>query len=157
MRYLLLCACFILLPTIAMAEINIKVLDYGIYDTKLEREQTRTDIDANILFQKGKAELLKQTRDIPLQRNIEFGYHFSVLGIKDNRILTFILSHPPMVTPSGKVTRTNSFNQTVVPGDLIYDGFNFELDWELVPGEYIFEILYQDRKLSKVIFNVLEQ
>ncbi len=157
MRYLLLTAYFIFLPAMAMAEISIEVLDYGLYHTKLEQERTHTAASSDVLPPQGRAELLKQTKDIPLQRNIEFGYHFSLSGTKDNCPLTFTLNHPPMVTPSGKVTRTNSFNQTVSPGDPNYDGFSFEFDWELIPGEYIFEIQHKNRTLSKVLFNVLEQ
>ena len=66
-----------------------------------------------------------------------------------------VLKHPEMHLPDGTVSKGSDFMQKrrVSVNQVIgYTGYGFDEDYELVEGDWVFEIWYQDKKLIEQTF-----
>jgi hypothetical protein len=63
-----------------------------------------------------------------------------------------VLADPKSSTP----LRESRFQKVKPIGKVLYFGYGFENDWELVPGTWTFEIWFQGRKLAVEQFTVVK-
>ena len=106
--------------------------------------------------------LALSTTTIPLKSGVSFGFEYRINGAPDGAGVTIrdVLHYPePGGTPPGSTARL-----LVAPSDdnaLINRGFfeiyTLEEPWELLPGEWRFELWFGDRELCSQEFTLVAQ
>ena len=141
-----------------------RVFEHGIYNA-LRKGRPRDEITANTgkVMNRPVLELREQTDRIPLVKDTYFAYRYRLLDLPKNVVmrpvveLRKVLVHPEMTLPDGSTStgsdRTTKGRTSV--GQVIgFDGYAFNEDYELVEGEWTFQIWYQDQMLVEQTFTM---
>jgi hypothetical protein len=141
---------------------NGKVFEYGIY-TAQRKGRERGDLSTNTgkVITKPVLELSEQTDRIPLVKGTYFAYRYRIMDLpkeiarKPAVELRKVLVHPVMTLPDG-TTATGWDRATrarVSVGQVIaFDGYAFNEDYELVEGEWSFQIWLGEQQLVEQKF-----
>ncbi len=98
-------------------------------------------------------ELVRTTDRIPLIKGVQMYLQYRIwplpaqTGYAD---LRRVLKHPPMTLPDGSVSTGSDYmikGKVSANQAIGYTGYGLDEDYELVEGDWIFEIWYQDKKL----------
>jgi len=144
-------------PDSQTGDIKVQVFQFGIY-TAARKGQITDNPDTNTgkVVRKPTLEHASMTDRIPLVKDTYFGYQFRLWNlppevmIKPVMQLRKVLIHPEMTLPDGSKTTgwDRAFKGRVqVQQVLGFDGYGFNEDYELVEGDWIFQIWYQGKKL----------
>ena len=140
----------------ARASGQVEIKDYGFYDLSVdgsvpapEDVSEERNIVSNI-------RLHRQTDEIDAQLGRSFGFRFRVadpalLGQE----LTLRTIFPPLTNPKSKRTMTTQDRTFVGTGEVLYDGYRFDYDWEMAEGIWTFQILHKGRLLAEKKFKVI--
>ena len=138
------------------------IFEYGIYNAQ-RKGRLRDNPDTNT----GKINTLsvlehgETTNRIPLVKDTYFAYRYRIYNFLENdgkkpRVeLRKVLIHPTMTLPDGSTTNgwDRIENEGVSVGQVIeFDGYVFNEDYELVEGEWTFQIWYRDKKMVEQKF-----
>jgi hypothetical protein len=146
----------------AVKDPNGRVFEYGIYNAQ-RKGRVRDDISANTgkVINKPVLEIAEQTDRIPLVKGTYFAYRYRLMGFPKEEAkkpaieLRKVLVHPEMALPDGS-TATGSdrvFKGRASVGQVIgFDGYAFNEDYELVEGDWTFQIWYRDHMLVEQTF-----
>jgi hypothetical protein len=144
-------------PDSPARELKGQVFQFGIYKaTKKGRIADSAETDTGKVERKPVLEHVSMTDRIPLVKGTYFGYQFRLFNlppeamIKPVMELRKVLIHPEMTLPDG--TKSTGWDRTfkgrVETQQVVgFDGYGFHEDYELVEGDWIFQIWYQDQKL----------
>ena len=90
-----------------------------------------------------------------------FGKHFGIIYVvKGNPAAAMVnirlrISHPPMKNPDTEKIHTSMDSVRMVKiGAHEFHGWMFEHKWEMVPGQYSFQIFDQHKELGRKTFTV---
>ena len=156
------------LACLSEASTNIneaKIINYGTYRVLGKEEIVRTPETTSGLtrISAGTILLTSQTNRIPAQIGVRFGMWYEVgnLSGKDVTEVEFlkIAKHPPITKPDGTISRGFTFveKQMVKSGRVIgWTGYGLDHDYELVVGDWEFEMQYQGKTLCKQKFTVFK-
>jgi hypothetical protein len=134
---------------LAADPVRVEIIEYGIY--AMEGRQIVQESDG-VLTATAKVIHLETTSVIPAKRCMNFGFRFRVEGPKGSR-LTFVTHLPVEVTPPGSARAISSYSRARVLGPGIYSqGYGLDFDWEVMPGQWTFEVFDGDRKLAEKSF-----
>lgn len=103
-------------------------------------------------------QLVEQTNRIPLNKDFHLAYQYRIWNLPDQpRIIKLrrVLRHPEMRLPDGSVTTGSDYDikGRVKIGQVIaYDSYGLNEDYEMVEGDWIFQIWYQGKKLVEQKF-----
>ncbi len=103
-------------------------------------------------------QLVKRTDRIPLIKGAQMYFQYRLWYLPEQPAhvpLRRVLKHPPMRLPDGSVATGSDFmiRRKVSAGQVIaYAGYGFDEDYELVEGDWTFEIWHEDRKLVSKTF-----
>ncbi len=103
-------------------------------------------------------ELVRSTDRIPLARGgqLYFQYRIWPLPAQPAYVdLRRVVRHPAMTLPDGSVSTGSDYTiRGKVSGNQViaYTGYGLDEDYELVEGDWVFEIWYQDRKVIEQKF-----
>lgn len=159
--WLLLALCVMVSPASAQqATIDqIDVLSIGIYDLEeVSRVEDPTMVTGgrNLVTN---VRLERATRRIPGELGMRFGYQFEVVGYPQGAetTLRFVTRFPrPMRNPNtGRSARTTEQMRRTYVGETSYRGYRFDEPWEIIPGDWTFEIWDGDVRLSSVTLTVV--
>jgi len=103
---------------------------------------------------------VKSTERIPLIKGGQMYFQYRIWPLPDHPAyveLRRVLKHPEMSLPDGSVSTGSDY---VMKGKvrvtanqaMAYTGYGLDEDYELVEGDWIFEIWYQDKKLIEQTF-----
>lgn len=97
------------------------------------------------------------TDRIPLRKGVRFGYRYwlKLPGETQRPGLTRVLIHPEMTLPDGSVVTRSSrvINKRATHGIVTaIDGYGITEDYEVVEGEWVFQIWYDGHKLVEQTF-----
>ena len=100
---------------------------------------------------------------VPARKGEQFGLQYVLYGEPSASFVTVteILLHPTVIDPTTGITRTKSSRQKEIR--LGYEskpnmlGYGFDHDWEVVPGEWIFQVAYQGEIVVEQAFTVYEE
>lgn len=97
------------------------------------------------------------TNRIPLRKGVRFGYRYwlKIPGEAKRPGLTRVLIHPQMTLPDGTVVTRSSrmINKRATHGIVTaIDAYGITEDYELVEGEWVFQIWYEGHKLVEQKF-----
>lgn len=135
------------------------VIAYGIYDVvKAGRLQSHPATSTGKIISQPVLRLKQSTRHIPLEKDTYFGYQYRIeypaptgSWVKLKRIV----SHPPMTRPDGGRTTGSQriIRKKVDAGAIIaLDGYAFNEKYEMVAGEWRFQLWHQDSLLLEQRF-----
>ena len=138
------------------------IKEYGIY-LALRKGRIRDDISANTgkIVTLPVLELVKQTDRIPLVKDTYFAYRFSISYLPKEVVakpfaeLRKVLIHPEMTLPDGSKTTgaEQVYRERPSAGQVLgFDGYTFSEDYELVEGDWTFQIWYEDKLLVEQKF-----
>ncbi|MEN8205062.1 MAG: DUF3859 domain-containing protein [Pseudomonadota bacterium] len=141
---------------------NGRVFEHGIYNAQ-RKGRVRDEITANTgkVINKPVLELAEQTDRIPLVKDTYFAYRYRIMDLptevakKPAVELRKVLIHPEMSLPDESTTMGSerTFKGRLSVGQVIgFDGYAFNEDYELVEGEWTFQIWYQDHLLVEQTF-----
>jgi len=98
----------------------------------------------------------RTTDRIPLVKNKYMAYQYRLSNLTGRMVkLRRILQHPAMNLPNGTVSTGSNFtiNQRVERNEVFaYDTYAFNEDYEMVEGEWIFQLWYKNKKLVEQKF-----
>lgn len=136
-----------------------RVLQYGIYELVREGKLVESKVTTT-----GKAisrptiQQVEQTDRIPVKRDVYFSYQYRLSNFPTTKPvvnLKRVLKHPQITLPDGTV-RTGSeymIKGRVKRGEVFaFDGYAFSEDYELVEGDWIFQIWFEGQKLVEQKF-----
>jgi hypothetical protein len=141
-----------------------RVFEYGVYNP-IRKGRVRDEMTANTgkVMNKPVLELAEQTERIPLVRDTYFAYRFRILDLPKDVVkrpavnLRKVLMHPEMTVPDGS-TATGSdrtYKGRTSAGQVIgFDGYAFNEDYELVEGDWTFQIWFEDQMLVEQKFTM---
>jgi len=107
--------------------------------------------------------LVTQTRTIPMQKGVQFGFQFIVRGRpKSARVtLHFVVNYPApgVVKPgaSSPMLKDEYDKMVGIDAEGNIDGYKLDNDWELVPGDWRLEIWNGNTKLASETFTLVKQ
>ncbi len=139
-----------------------RIIEFGVYNA-IRKGRVRDEMTTNT----GKVvnlpvlELAEQTDRIPLVKETYFAYRFRLMNFPKQEAkkpaieLRKVLVHPEMTLPDGS-TATGSdrtFKGRAFAGQVIgFDGYAFNEDYELVEGDWTFQIWFQDHLMVEQTF-----
>ena len=157
---LLLPLCILSAAYAETAQIDrIDIVGKGIYEIavgKLTAErQTPTGVAASV----ENAKMIQDTTTVPARKGLEFGIQYVIVGMpKGAQVPIRIVNvYPKQWLRNPKTHKTVQHAEIVrnkVIGDVIYAGYAFENEWEIVPGVWKFELWFKNRKLAEQSFTV---
>lgn len=139
---------------------SINVVEYGIYTAAAIRDQpSGQGIGHNTV---SNIRLAAKTRTIPMQLGVHFGFRYTVVGAPVGTVVSLrnvtIYPSPGVHNPHAAqpiLRHESRINRKI--GDTSYHDYSFDDPWELVPGTWIMEMWYGDRKLLSQSFTVVKQ
>ena len=103
-------------------------------------------------------QLVRSTEHIPLLKGARMYLQYRMWYFPDQPAyvdLRRVLKHPEMTLPDGSVSTGSDFmiKRKVSVNQVIgYTGYGLDEDYEMVEGDWVFEIWYQDKKLIEQKF-----
>ena len=130
--------------------IEIEISEYGIYKT--ERISNNYE-----MIQVRHVRLIRKTDRIPATLGTHFDVKFEVKRPRKGAVLfgTFIIQSPGFKKPGHEgLIYEEVYPLHFVVGKENYVGYEFSEEWELVPGDWAFQIFYKCKKLAEKTFTV---
>ena len=135
-----------------------RVLRYGIFSSVrggkvIESDKTSTGKAlSNIVMT-----FIRQTEQIPIKKDrlLAYQYRLSNIPVKRYVELRRVLKHPPFKLPDGTVTTGSDYTirKRVERSEVFaYDVYGLNETYEMVEGDWVFQIWYQDKKLVEQKF-----
>jgi hypothetical protein len=144
----------------AASTVNGIIQEYGIY--KAVGASYSVDNSETVAGKStvGKFVLTKTTDKVPLKKGISFGLKWSASGFLDtDKIeLVHILEHPRITKPNGISSRLSkeSYMYKPVNGIISHtEGYTIGKSYEMVPGQYIFSVIYNNNVIIKKSFTIM--
>jgi hypothetical protein len=133
------------------------VFQFGIYTaTKKGRIGESSQTNTGKVIRKPVLEHASMTDRIPLVKGTYFGFQYRLwnlpteVTVKRVMPLRSVLIHPEMTLPDGSTSSGwDRSKKGIVKSQQVlgFDGYAFNEDYELVEGDWIFQVWYQDQKL----------
>lgn len=114
-------------------------------------------------FYKPIIQQLEETNKIPIKKDAHMSLQYRIWNIPINKHyvkLRRVLIHPPMTLPDGSVTTGSDYKITgkVSAGQVIaYTGYGLNEEYEMIEGDWTFQIWYQDKKVIEKTFTTYWQ
>jgi len=139
-----------------------KVFEYGIYNTvRKGRVVGSLETGTGKVVNSPVVDLSEKTTRIPLTKGLFFAYRYRIQDMlkedakKPVAELRRVLIHPPMTLPDG-ATSTGSDRivkeRTSARQVIAFHGYGFHEDYELVEGEWTFQVWYRDKMMVEQKF-----
>jgi len=136
-----------------------KATQYGLFRER-GRGWTRQDEDTSTgkLIRNAKLEFVEQTGRIPLRKGVYFGYKYwlKIEPDKSRADLRRVLIHPEMTLPDGsKVSQSERAIRKRTTYGIVtsLDGYALSEGYELVEGDWTFQLWYEDSLLVEQTFS----
>lgn len=161
-RFLFLC---LLAPFYASAEDTLinaaETLAYGTFSSSERNTYTKGATDeAPPVDSVEKYRFENFTNRIPMILGTEFGIEYQINTKPKGRpiSITTIIQFPEagLKQPGGRKYRKSTETKRVSIGDPQLHGYGFDEPWELVPGEWTFEVWHKKAKLITKTFTIYE-
>ena len=136
-----------------------KILQYGIYTlvsggeiVNSKKSSTGKSVSKPVITRD------RQTDRIPLIKDKYMAYQYRLSNLPDLRRIKLrrVLVHPPINLPDGTITTGSDFilNRKVERNEVFaFDAYALNEEYEMVVGDWIFQIWYQDRMLLEQRFS----
>jgi hypothetical protein len=135
--------------------LDLAHIDYGIV-TEISDPQAPDSEHVYTGFD-GNAVVVEPASRIPARRGLGFGavYRLMVPAELEGTPIEVRWDFPPMRDPeSGALTASDVFRTEAFDGESVNVTYILEEAWELVPGEWVLQILHRNRVLARKAFQV---
>jgi hypothetical protein len=139
---------------------RIDIVEFGIYTADRTLESTNAQgIKQNTINSVRHA---ATTATIPLQKDVQFGYRYKIIGQPDGAQvdIKLVTNYPPpgLRSPTSQqpVLRAERIRKRLI-GETSVTTYTLEDDFELVPGVWTFEIYDGSRKLVSKTFTLVNR
>jgi hypothetical protein len=136
--------------------LDLAYIDYGIV-TEIPDPQAPDSEHVYTGFDDGNAVVVEPASRIPAQRGVGFGavYELMVPAELEGAPIEVRWDFPPMRDPeSGALTASYGFQTEAFDEETVNVTYVFEEAWELVPGEWVLQILHQNQVVARKAFQV---
>lgn len=138
---------------------RIDVIDAGIYMVATGAETAAPDAPTGTIAAPVTATLVEATTTVPGRLGLEFGLRYVIVGEPAGAEvpLDFVIVYPPpgLADPAEpEPVLASRYARQKQIGETVYLGYGFENGWEIVPGEWSFEIWHEGRRLASRSFTV---
>ena len=150
------------ITTDSIDQVRAEIYDFGIYELQgkivLIQDASNTAGYRSHVDSVKEIVLKEQTETIPLVKNIMFGYRIRLHGVPEGNsvIVDIRYRHPPMIGKNGKESTgfTNKMGRMKSVNGQFEGGVMYRLseDYEIVPGEWIFDVIYQGKVIATKTF-----
>jgi hypothetical protein len=140
---------------------HIEITDTGIYKAEKTGTTATPGTPMGVTNFVSDIVLVERTTTIPAGVGTLFGFRYTIIGELDGAEvkLKFVNHYPApgLRNPaSGNTFMSGEYFMQRNLGTKHWKGYNFENDWELVPGTWTFEIWQGDQKLAEQSFTVVK-
>ena len=101
---------------------------------------------------------LEYTTDIPAELGVNFGFQYVINSSPKGKPIrvTSVIKFPEggVKRPGGRLYTESRDSHNVIMGKKALHGYGFDEEWEMVPGNWVFELWYRDARLIKKTFTV---
>lgn len=137
---------------------EVKLVDYGIYGGSGESSVDVSNSPSGNVLLGGSLKLLKQTDRIPAVLKSKFGFRFMPSEDLKKKKLKIVYRFPDIRNPQNgqilnRLEAEVDYDKSGNPVGVIYD---FSEKYELVPGEWTFQVFDADRKIVEKKFTVVK-
>jgi Domain of unknown function (DUF3859) len=137
---------------------GIDILKKGVFVASVSSRIPDENLPGGFTISVRGRKYVEETSKIAARIGVQFGYDFVLTGAPIGAMvpLKFITIFPAqgLQDPKRGVLYRAELVQAKAIGTANGDGYQFDYDWELVPGEWKFQIWYQDRMMSEESFTV---
>jgi len=152
----------IFIPAAADSDMRVsavEIVGYGIIDARItQRDQPSTARALAKDIVKG-VTVTEYTTNIPAQLGTTFGIQYLINSSPKGGAfpVTCVILFPEggLVDSQGRTYRRSSEKLNITIGKKTFYGYGFDEPWELVPGEWVFQIWYKDTRLAQKKFTVM--
>ena len=139
------------LPMVAMAaEVeSIDIVDYGLYQTTLNAWEAAPSTSRGEIGIVAAKELVDLTEQIPASAGTEFGIRYVVNGRKEGKKVKLLVRvlHSDLQSSDEWVTAREI-------GTPSFDGWKFDTDAEIAPGNLTIQLFHKGTKLAEKSFTI---
>lgn len=136
----------------------VEIVGYGIFTARSVERDRRSTASSPAKDTVEGVHFVEFTNDIPGKLGIGFGFQYIInTSPKGGSIdVTTVIIFPEggLVDPRGRVYERSSEKQQVPIGRKIFYGYGFDEPWEIVPGEWIFQVWHRKAKIAQKKFTV---
>ena len=135
---------------------GIEIVEHGVYTA--DKSSCARDAQGIERCDRSNIRHASTTWNVPAQLGVEFGLRYRVVGkpkgakISVKRI--WLIPEPGFRAPNKEPIRRLERSDDAVIGEAKFVSYGFDDSWELVPGQWVLEFWYADRKLGEQRFTV---
>lgn len=137
----------------------VEIVGYGIVTvrvTKRDKPTTATSLGKDSV--KG-ITFIEYTTKIPSILGTTFGIQYLINSSPKGSgfPVTCVILFPEggLVDPRGRTYRKSSEKLTITIGKKTFYGYGFDEPWEMVPGEWVFQVWHKEMRLAQKKFTIL--
>ncbi len=137
-----------------------EVVGYGIFDTTKSVKRHGFSAGAIAKDDVTGIRFLEYTTQIPTILGTDFGFQYIINSSPRGKPIrvTSVIKFPEggMRHPRGHIYKESRDSHEVIIGKKALHGYGFDEAWEMVPGQWVFELWHQKARLIKKTFVVYE-
>ena len=142
-------------------QVRAEIYDFGIYELQgkiiLIQDASNTAGYRSHVDSVKEIVLKEQTETIPLVKDILFGYRIRLHGVPEGNsvIVNIRYRHPPMIGKNGKESTGFTNNGLIKSVNGKFESgvmYRLREDYEIVPGKWIFDLIYQGKVIATKTF-----
>jgi hypothetical protein len=142
------------------------ITNYGVLEVKVEPQKIIKDKTSpsgeRRKYRFKDMNFVEKTNRIPAKKRIRFGISYEIRNLGNIKKFPYQwkITHPEMKRPDGRISTVDVYNMNLLVKNGVAAGGNAYLlkyDYEVLPGEWIFEYLYEGKVLIYKRFIVVKQ
>ncbi|MBU1039894.1 MAG: DUF3859 domain-containing protein [Proteobacteria bacterium] len=136
---------------------GVKVLEFGVYTSTVTKREKVASVVDGIKDRATDFKLVRKSTLVDAGLGTGIGMKYVLRGSPKGAAVNIdvVVRHPAMVNPETKETMTQStatFERVIGQGE--YAVWSFDIPADLVPGEYVIELVYEGKVLAQKVFRV---
>ena len=135
-----------------------KVLAVGVFTSAVESRSFSPSIADGIRDHARDFELVRRGSTVTAGLETGIGLRYQLTGSPKGAVVVVdvVVRHPKIINPDTQLPMTHSTTQYErVIGDVAHSVWSFDTPGDLVPGEYVIELLHRGRLLARQEYQVL--
>jgi len=144
------------------ADVQIRaaeIVGYGIFESSTSSRQAGWRRNAPPADGVEGVRFLDFTNEIPAKLGTGFGFQYIINSSpKGGRLqVTNVIRFPGegLKAPGGRVYKVSKEDRRITIGHRDFYGYAFDEAWEIIPGDWVFEVWHQDARLIRKTFTVV--
>lgn len=139
--------------------VQVQIESFGIYQAEVKQVIANPNAASGYSNETGRISFIKQTDRIPLRKGLTFGLDILPVGQAKGRPvrLRYAWRFPPPGLKNPETGKTRLYDE--IPREFVFGESNiivysFDAEFEMLPGQWLFEIWDGEKKLAEKVFIV---